>query len=148
MKLAQERGYVPRQITLPPGFGVGPDGQLIPQAILDSIKGAQQAEQGPGQAPMQPPAPPLMPQENGAMPQPMPQTSGIMPQMGGMPQMDPETLQQLMAQIREGMGALPRATGEPTGLANLAGLNAMSGAPIEPQLGDLAGGVMPALPVR
>lgn len=50
LKLAIARGYAPGNITIPPGFVAGPDGQLIPQALMDSIQGAKQAAQhGPGQ---------------------------------------------------------------------------------------------------
>lgn len=50
VKLAQERGYVPRQVTIPPGFVAAPDGMLIPQALLDSMRNAQQAAQSQGPA--------------------------------------------------------------------------------------------------
>jgi hypothetical protein len=49
LKLAIARGYAPANVEIPPGFVAGPDGQLIPQALMESIQGAQQAAQnGPG----------------------------------------------------------------------------------------------------
>jgi hypothetical protein len=118
LKLAIKRGYAPATITLPPGFVAGPDGQLIPQALLDSIKGAQQAAVG-GQG-----GPPPAAAPQGAAP-------------GGM------DMQALLQAMQAGMQPGPSGTGEPNGRSNPLGMNALSGAPIGETLTDVAGGEAP-----
>ena len=76
LKLAIERGVVPGKVTLPAGWSMGPDGQLVPDAL------APQPEPIPQQPPMpqpQMPDPAMMQQMAGMTP---PQS---LDEMAGMP---------------------------------------------------------------
>jgi len=80
VKLAQERGYIPTEITIPPGFVATDAGLLLPQAMIDSLMAQrrQQAEmeqemaqQGQMQQPQMPPqAGPMEPMQAPGMQQP------------------------------------------------------------------------------
>ncbi len=127
IKLAQDRGYIPRNITIPEGFAAGPDGNLIPQALLDAINGAREAEQ--------PPQPQPTPQI-GPSSDTMTEQQALPPELQGL---DPQTLQRLAAMIRGGMSPAEVGMGNPTGYENVADMQGLAGGQIEPRLEDLAG---------